>query len=359
MDQTLSQPSDSSASPAPSETGFSADSDSFQESRMFPGSPDLRGLSSSDGRSWSDFRRTLDAHYSWIWLDIAGRYACMFGLLVISCGVTSIWGNSVGLILAPVFAVGIGFWFATLVLFMHEAAHYNLAADKGRNDRLANGLVCLLIGDDIRHYRALHWKHHLKLGEVDDSEVSYHYAPDWRFALQTIVGVHAWRVFWNHRARGLGPDAREDHSRDRFALARGIGFHAAILLLLIWSGFWASAVAWVLGVGVVFPYLSALRQQLEHRSLEAGARDDFSRTRHGAINRMFARTTGARAFGSAGFWRHLLHHWDPTVSYTRYDDLENFLMDTRLAAEIDKSRTSYLAVWRGLAGEGSGSDSRT
>ena len=73
---------------------------------------------------------------------------------------------------------------------------------------------------------------------------------------------------------------------------------------------------------------------------------------------MFARTTGARAFGSAGFWRHLLHHWDPTVSYTRYDDLENFLMDTRLAGEIDKSRTSYLAVWRGLAGEGSNSDSR-
>ena len=346
MEETLSHSSQSSESEA-----VFVESE-IRESRMFPGSPDLNGLSTSDGRSWRDFRQTLDARYSLIWLDIAGRYCCMFGLLAISVGVVGLWGNGVGLVVAPFFAVGIGFWFATLVLFMHEAAHYNLARDKTRNDRLANGLVCLLIGDDIRHYRALHWKHHLKLGEVDDSEVSYHYAPDWKFALETILGVHAWRVFQNHRARGVGNESREGQSRDRLALARGIGFHAVILLGLVLAGFWASAVAWVLAVGVVFPYLSALRQQLEHRSLEASAAEDFSQVRHGAINRMFARTMGARAFGSAGFWRHLLHHWDPTVSYTRYDDLESFLMGTRLAPEIDKARTSYMTVWRGLARDG-------
>ena len=319
---------------------------------MFPGSPDLSALASTDGRLWRDVRRTLDARYSRIWMDIAGRYLCMFSLLAISCGIAAGWGNGVGLLLAPVWAVGMGFWFATIVLFMHEAAHYNLASDKARNDRLANGLVCLLIGDDIRHYRALHWKHHLKLGEVDDSEVSYHYAPDLRFALETLCGVHAWRVFQNHRARGVGNTSEEGQVRDRFALVRGLSFHAMILGFLIVSGFWSSAVAWVLAVGVVFPYLSALRQQLEHRSLDAGSREDFARKPHGAINRMFARTVGARAFGSAGFWRHLLHHWDPTVSYTRYDDLEDFLMGTPLAEEIDEARTSYLTVWRGLVRQG-------
>ena len=343
MEQTLPQASQNEAP---------TDARATRASRMFPGSPDLSALASTDGRLWRDVRRTLDARYSRIWMDIAGRYLCMFSLLAISCGIAAGWGNGVGLLLAPVWAVGMGFWFATIVLFMHEAAHYNLASDKARNDRLANGLVCLLIGDDIRHYRALHWKHHLKLGEVDDSEVSYHYAPDLRFALETLCGVHAWRVFQNHRARGVGNTSEEGQVRDRFALVRGLSFHAMILGFLIVSGFWSSAVAWVLAVGVVFPYLSALRQQLEHRSLDAGSREDFARKPHGAINRMFARTVGARAFGSAGFWRHLLHHWDPTVSYTRYDDLEDFLMGTPLAEEIDEARTSYLTVWRGLVRQG-------
>ncbi len=340
MEQTLSQ------------TKSSQEERDTPISKVFPGSPDLSGLRSEDGRAWLDFRRTLGARYSWIWMDIAGRYLGMFGLLGLICVGPTRFGNGVGLVLAPLFAAGIGFWFATLVLFMHEAAHYNLARDKGRNDRLANGFVCLLIGDDIRHYRALHWKHHLKLGEVDDSEVSYHYAPDGRFALETIFGIHAWRVFRNHRARAVGNTSAEGRLRDRFALLRGLSFHAMILIALVGAGVWSAAITWALAVGVVFPYLSALRQQLEHRSLDAGDRADFSHTRHGAINRMFARTLGARAFGSAGFWRHLLHHWDPTVSYTRYDDLEEFLMKTGLASEIDQARTSYTAVWRGLTRKG-------
>ena len=66
----------------------------------------------------------------------------------------------------------------------------------------------------------------------------------------------------NHRTRRVGNDSAEGVMRDRFALIRGLGAHALLVGGLVAAGFWASAVAWVLAVGVVFPYLSALRQQL-------------------------------------------------------------------------------------------------
>src|SRR5262249_26731753 len=99
----------------------------------------------------------------------------------------------------------------------------------------------------------------------------------------------------------------------------------------------------------VFPYLSALRQQLEHRSEGARSGTDYAKVPQGAVNRMFRATPMARAFGSAGFRRHLLHHWDPSLSYSRFDDLEAFLLRTPLAADIEVSRTSYADAWRRLA----------
>ena len=34
--------------------------------------------------------------------------------------------------------------------------------------------------------------------------------------------------------------------------------------------------------------------------------------------------TFSRYFGGAGFNRHLLHHLDPSISYTRFDEFERF-----------------------------------
>ncbi|MFP6664394.1 MAG: fatty acid desaturase [Deltaproteobacteria bacterium] len=320
------------------------------EGNPFPGTPELARLVARDGRNWQQFRRTLEPHFRWVWLDIGVRYAAMFGILALACLLAAVAGPTVGLVLAPFFAIAIGFWFATIVLFMHEGAHYNLAADKKTNDQLVNAFCCILIGGEIRDYRVLHWQHHLKLGEVGDSEVSYRYAPDLRFLLETVFGVHAWRVFGAHSANsavnrsGSGPNIRY--------LLRGFAAHFVLLLGLVLAGFWTAALAWVLAVAIVFPYLSALRQQLEHRSFEATRADDFATIPHGAINRMFVGSLGARAFGSAGFWRHLLHHWDPSVSYSRYDELERFLMATELAPQVDEARTSYLAVWRALSRAG-------
>jgi fatty acid desaturase len=315
----------------------------------FPGSPSLAGVQGRDGTSFADFRRTLTPRYAHAWLDWAGRWLLLAGGFAAMCLASRRLGWGAAWLVVPA-ALWIGFWFASIVLFMHEAAHFQLHRDKNTNDRLANVAVCWMTGDEIRAYRALHWQHHLHLGDLADTEVSYHHAPTLRYALETLVGLHAWRVFRNHRDARPDPEARaHGHWAPGVALGRGLLVHAAILAGPVWAGLWPAVLAWVLGVAVVFPFCSALRQQLEHRSDQAARDVDYARVPHGTVNRMFRSTVLAAAFGSVGFDRHLLHHWEPSVSYTRFDDLEAFLMTTELAPLIDEARTTYLATWRRLA----------
>lgn len=310
-----------------------------------PGTRPLRGLRGANGDTWETFRRTLAPRWAAVWFDLAARYT----LLALGVAGAVIAGNGLGLLLVPVFGLWIGFWLASIVLFMHEAAHFNLHPDKKKNDRLAQWLVCILIGDEIRRYRAVHWEHHLHLGQPDDTEVSYHFAPTLRCALENLIGIHLWRVFKEHHS---GRDARQDAAavaRQRFALLSGLALHGILLVCFLAAGWYGAAASWVFGVIVCFPFFSALRNQLEHRSTEAVVGVDYTVTPHGAINRMFASSPFARAFGSVGFRRHLLHHWDPQISYSRFDELEAFLMQTEANAEIDAARTTYLGIWRVLA----------
>ena len=67
---------------------------------------------------------------------------------------------------------------------------------------------------------------------------------------------------------------------------------------------------------------------------------------------MFGRHLFSRTFGGAGFNRHLLHHIEPQVSYTRYDALETWLMSTSIAPALDSRRASYVRTFAALVSEG-------
>lgn len=49
-------------------------------------------------------------------------------------------------------------------------------------------------------------------------------------------------------------------------------------------------------------------------------------------------------FAAAGFNRHLLHHWDPTISYTRFNDMQNFLAESGFGEHIQSAQSSYFAT---------------
>jgi hypothetical protein len=101
----------------------------------------------------------------------------------------------------------------------------------------------------------------------------------------------------------------------------------------------AAGLSWAIAYFILYPMLAKIRQTLEHRSLDVKIIE--SSTEHGAVHRIFGTDSFSNYFGAAGFNRHLLHHYDPSISYTNFDELEFFLKDTSVAEELFSNRTTY------------------
>ena len=157
-------------------------------------------------------------------------------------------------------AAAIGFTIAYLQLFIHEAAHFGLAADRETNDLLANRLICWQVGTDIASYRATHWEHHRSLGAPDDTEVSYRNRLSAGFVAAMLTGIHALRVFM---ARKQAPAKDRPGASGRWLL--GAAIHLLILAGLVAVGWWPAALAWIGGMAIFFPFFATMRQLLEHR----------------------------------------------------------------------------------------------
>ncbi len=307
-------------------------------------------LRNAEGTALTALLKDLKPDYGQVWRDIALGY---LGLLW-SCAST-VWLARMGVIggvLAVAFgAAGVGFWIAYIQLFIHEGSHANLARTRKTSDLLCDLFVGWLIGSSVRKYRKVHFEHHRAFGTTGDAENTYFRALNGLFILKALTG---WRVVevLTARARLTAPKAKagssEGAGRDRLVLLGGVAAHLAILAALVLLGGWAAALAWVAGVGVVFPFLGALRQLLEHRSLEARGAVDYTQVDHGAYTRMFGTGLVARTFGAAGFNRHLLHHWEPSVSYTCFDALEDIFVGVGMGPALDARRTTYGAAFRAL-----------
>jgi fatty acid desaturase len=197
---------------------------------------------------------------------------------------------------------------------------------------MANRLICWQVGTDIAAYRETHWEHHRSLGGPRDTEVSYRERLSPGFLVAMLTGVHALRVL---RSRKQAPGAgRKRERRGSRPLLAGTCAHGAVLVVLVVAGLWPAAVAWIAGMAIFFPFFATLRQLLEHRP---AARDGVAN----AVTRLFGDGPFAGVFGGAGFNRHMLHHLEPQVSYTRLADLEDFLMATSAKAELDARRSTY------------------
>jgi fatty acid desaturase len=53
----------------------------------------------------------------------------------------------------------------------------------------------------------------------------------------------------------------------------------------------------------------------------------------------------ASTFGAAGFNRHLIHHWDPQLSYTVLPEVEKYLMNTIVRDKLIERKTSYIKTF--------------
>ena len=248
----------------------------------------------------------------------------------------------------------LGFIINYLSNFFHEAAHYNLAKDKTKNDLLANFFLGILQAQNIKHYRQVHWQHHVHLGTTEDTEHSYFNGLTAKFFIESLSGINAIRIFLSRNKNSFTGDDKEAallRKQKTTMLITGIVFHLSFLFLFfITNQYWIAAI-WLLGFGSFFPFFGALRQLLEHRNDRATNKTDYQKTSHGKTNRIFSGNYFAAAFGSAGFDRHLLHHLEPQISYTNLHELENYLSNTSLASQLKKHKTTYLNSFISLLGK--------
>jgi fatty acid desaturase len=300
--------------------------------------PLLARVNAETVNGYAKFRRTLTPDFATVWRDIALGYFALCGVLVMVAQAPGFIG---GIAAAVAGAVAIGFLIAFLQLFIHEAAHYNLAADRTRSDALANLLIAWQVGTTIAAYRRVHFEHHRHLGHHNDGERSYVHKLTWRFLFEMISGVHAFRVFLD---RAKAPAAKGDIAPKSLApLVRGASIHLVILIALLALGAWPAALAWIGGMAVFFPLFATLRPLLEHRPTASDER--LLTGPREAVTRMFDDGFFARIFGGAGFNRHLLHHWEPQVSYTRLGDLDDYLSRTSIGMIVEARRTTYLRAF--------------
>jgi fatty acid desaturase len=305
-------------------------------------------LADSAGVSFRELRSALTPNYARAWFQIGCGHLGLWIILVAAAQAQSVAAQ----LLAALFgALGVGYVMAYVQLFFHEAAHFLLAKDRTKNDLLANLAIGLWIGQDIRKYRPIHFAHHRDLGTAEDTERTYFEALTPQLILESLTGVRVIKVLLLRRRalrQGAGSSAAKPEPRgSRWPLLAGLAVHGFLGLGLLWLGAYGALIAWVAGIGTVYPFLTSLRQLLEHRAIAAAGSAPVP---YAAAHRLFGDGLFASTFGGAGFNRHLLHHMEPQISCTRLAELEQFLTRTSRASWLDEHRTSYGRVFRALIG---------
>lgn len=302
-------------------------------------------LVNSKGIKYAQFKASLKPKYYLIWLQIALGYGILAATVVLISWLQNNYPGYSWLFILPG-AVNIGYWFAFTHLFIHEASHYNIAADKKRNDILANIFLGSIAGTHIGFYRIVHFDHHRYLGTTKDTEHTYFEPLNWKFIVESLTGIRVLKVLRERdkavAAKNIDPDIMK---KNNMMSRVGMLLNFIIIAALFASGYWQAAVAWIGGIGIMFPFFLSLRQLLEHRQDYAQASIDYTQVDQGEISRMFGTGPVASTLGSAGFNRHFLHHWDPQISCTRLKDVEVFLQDTELASEVQSKGTNYFTTF--------------
>lgn len=299
-------------------------------------------LVDKQGVTFRDFRRGLKPRFGRVWLDLG------LGWLAIAlCSLLLVWLDAryphAWPLIALLGAMPLAYFIAYVQLFFHEAAHYNLAPTRPMNDLLADVFVGVMIGQTVKAYRVVHFDHHRFLGTTKDTEPSYFAALSVRFLFEVLSGIRLVRVVLSRRAHVKSQTEGKPNAstRGRVMLVLGLALNLGIMLAAAASRCWSLLFAWPFAMLVVHPAINAFRQLLEHRRADARRDVDYSQQDQGIVTRMFGSGPIASTLGGAGFNRHLLHHWDPQLSYTRFVELEVFLHETIAGDAVRSVTTTY------------------
>lgn len=297
-------------------------------------------LVDGSGTTYDEFRRRQRPRFGLVWTHLLAGYGALVATTVLTVLLERAWPRGWPLATLGCAAL-VGHFSAYVQLFFHEAAHFNLAPSRRGNDRLANLFIGSLVGQDVRAYRIIHFDHHRHLGTDRDTEHGYFDALNARFVLESLVGIKAWRVLAERRRILESKSKGATYRPSVLPVLVGAIVHGSVIGAGIAAGSRALVGGWILGTVVGVPFFTALRQLLEHRAMAGARAPENAESEVPAVTRMFGSGPLPGTFGGAGFNRHLLHHWDPQLSYTRLADLERFLLGTQAAPAVRAMRTSY------------------
>lgn len=308
---------------------------------------DRNCLISKSGISYLDFRKQLTPNYYLVWTHLLLGYISLISIVAITVFMDLKFDSFVP-ILILISGFLIGYVLHYILAFFHEAAHYNLAKNKALSDRLANIFIGLLFGQEIKSYRLIHFPHHQYLGTPKDTERTYFEPLTVQFIIESLTGIKLFKLLL-FRIKNLHSEKAYSTIKNKKKvnpqIIFGLLFNGCVVLGSAILGIWALTGAWLIGMMIFMPLLTSIQQVLEHRDEFASRDIDYRKQPHGQTNRLFGDGLVASTFGSAGFNRHLLHHWEPQISYTRFKELEDFLMDTQAATIIIKHRTTYFQAF--------------
>lgn len=304
--------------------------------------PQINGLVDHHGRLFKDFRLTLKPRWIKLWSEIVIGYI----ILILSSFILIKFDQFSSYVPALVITgtLLMGYTHAYIQLFFHEAVHSNIAPNRKLNDFLANLIIGIIVGQDIKTYRPHHLQHHQKHGTTEDTERTYFDPLNIRFIIESLFGIKIIKVILKRKQNTVKTLHHKQHKINKQILL-GILLHSCILITAVTYHHWAFTMAWVLSIVVVLPFFGAIRQVLEHRALDAKSDIDYSKIPHGETNRLFGDSFFARTFGGAGFNRHLLHHWQPQISCTQLKSTEIFLLNSSASEWIMKNKTTYTTTF--------------
>lgn len=236
------------------------------------------------------------------------------------------------------FSLWTGFWIHSLFLYVHEAAHYNLHQDKVKNDFIANIFSRPIFATSMDEYRKKHWEHHKNLGTTIDTENTYFQPLNLKTILKLLTCYRAIMVFFN-RNQNSKLEKNKLYLKSKLVF---IIFHMSVFFTILKFHGFELTIVYFLSFFIFFPLFTSIRQILEHRSFNASNEINYNETNHGQTNRIFKDSIFSRYFGAAGFNKHLLHHINPNVSYTCFNELEKELVtNEKYSSQINNSKTSY------------------
>ena len=315
--------------------------------------PGLASITNKSGVTYGEFRKTLTVNFFRIQLGIVCSFLSIFVILFL-CNKTD------NLYLLFFMSVSLALTQHRILNVVHEGAHYLLSRSRKFNDAFCNFLAGWFVLCDVDQYRITHVEHHRNLGSEFDPENAHMEKLDLTWLVSLISGFNTVRrISVRNQARSnLGTRATAK-PRHLVVPVIGILLHSLILLIIFNLLSFQTLVVWLFSTFFLTPALGILRNLLEHKYVESVdsaiwyqilGRERPADVVLNVTTRTFTKSLLSRLYGSMGFTRHLLHHWDPSISFSNLGEVHKFLLETPLEANLRKVdstfSSTFIHLWR-------------